>query len=147
MHDSDMAVVMAMMAFLPVLFVIVLLPTIFYLITLQRALSRCALESRTMSPGLVWLTIIPLFSLIWNFFVVNALSESLHREFTRRGITEEPRPGRSVGLAFAILCALSVIPIVNFATGIGAIVCWILYWVRIAGYSARIAEPFTPPGS
>ena len=147
MHDSDMAVAMAVMAFLPVLFVIVLLPTIFFLLTLQRALSRCALDSRTMSPGLVWLAIIPLFNLIWNFFIVNALAESLHREFTRRGIVAEPRPGRSVGLAYAILCALSLIPIVNFVTGIGAIVCWILYWVRIAGCSARIAEPFTPPGS
>lgn len=147
MRDSDMAVVVALIALLPVLFVISLLPTILYLITLQRALSRCALESRTMSPGLVWLSIIPLFSLIWNFFVVNALSGSLHREFTRRGIPEEPQPGRSLGLAFSILCALSLIPFINLLTVVGAIVCWILYWIRIAGYSARIAEPFTPPGS
>jgi hypothetical protein len=138
---------MALMAFLPIVLAILLLPTIFYLLTLQRALSRCAVESRTMSPGLVWLALIPVFNLVWAFFIVNALSNSLHAEFTRRGLAVEPQPARGLGLALAILCALSIVPVVNILTGIAALVCWILYWVKIAEYSARIAAPFTPPAS
>jgi hypothetical protein len=36
-----------------------LLPAIFFLLTLQRALGRCSPESRTMEPGEVWLLLYP----------------------------------------------------------------------------------------
>jgi lysylphosphatidylglycerol synthetase-like protein (DUF2156 family) len=130
MSQSDLTGMFALMAFLPIVAAVFLLPTIFFLFTLQKALSRCEPGSRTMVPGQVWLCLVPVFNLIWTFFVVNAVSDSLHREFTRRGMAEEPQPGRSLGMAFAILAVISV-------------VCWILYWVRIAGYSEKIAPPFT----
>ena len=142
MSQSDLTGMFALMAFLPIVAAIFLLPTIFFLLTLHKALSRCDPSSRTMVPGQVWLNLIPIFNLIWPFFVVNAISESLHREFTRRGMVEEPQPGRSLGMALAILAVISVVPILGFVTGIGALVCWILYWIKIAGYSEKIAQPF-----
>lgn len=143
MSQSDLTGAFALMAFLPIFFAICLLPMIFFLYTLQKALSRCEPGSRTMVPGQVWLCLVPVFNLIWAFFVVNALSDSLHREFTRRGMAEEPQPGRSLGMAFAILGVVSIVPILGFVTGIAALVCWILYWVKIAAYSAKIAQPFS----
>jgi len=142
MSQSDLTGMFALIAFLPILAAIVLLPTIFFLLTLQKALSRCEPGSRTMVPGQVWLCLVPVFNLIWTFFVVNAISDSLHREFTRRGMAEEPQPGRSLGMALAILAVISVVPILGFVTGVAALVCWILYWIKIAGYSEKIAQPF-----
>jgi hypothetical protein len=142
MNEHDLAGMFALMAFLPIVFAIALLPTIFFLLTLHKALSRCEPGSRTMVPGQVWLCLVPVFNLIWAFFVVNALSDSLHREFTRRGMVEEPQPGRSLGMALAILAVISIVPILGFVTGIAALVCWILYWIKIAGYSEKIAQPF-----
>jgi hypothetical protein len=141
MDQSDLTGMMALMAFLPILFVIVLLPTIFFLYTLQKALARCEPGSRTMTPGQVWISLVPLVNLVWPFLVVNAVSESLHREFTRRGMAEDPEPGRKLGLAFATLALLSAVPLLNLLTGIPMIVCWILYWVKIAGYSAKLEVP------
>src|SRR5271166_2160891 len=68
---------------------IMLLPMIFYLLTLQKAFSRCSPENRAMAPGMVWLMLIPLFNLVWHFIVVTNLSKTLGTEFQRRGITEE----------------------------------------------------------
>jgi len=111
---------------------------VLYLLTLYRALNRCSIESRAMQPGLVWLNLIPCFSLVWNFVIVNNLSKSLDAEFKKRGIPAEDRPGQTIGLAMAILCAVSLIPCVNYLAGPAAFICWIIYWVQIAGYSGKL---------
>lgn len=124
--------------------VISLLPTIFYLISLQKAFTRCQPKNRAMEPGLVWLMLIPIFSTIWHFFVVINLSESLHREFTDRSLEAEPFPGKSIGLAMCILNVCSIIPYLGILAGLAGFVCWIIYWVKIADYSSRLACD-TPP--
>ncbi|MFN0030788.1 MAG: hypothetical protein ACKVOR_01365 [Flavobacteriales bacterium] len=112
-----------------------LIPFIFYLITLQNTLKAVRIENRTMPPGQVWLLLIPLFSLVWNFFVVNRVADSLANEYASRGLTpEEIRPGYNVGLAMAILQVCGLIPVLGGFAGLGALICWIIYWVKVAGY-------------
>jgi hypothetical protein len=134
--------------------IILMIPMIFFLISLQKALSACSYDSRTMSPPLVWLLFIPLFNFVWSFVVVNALSNSLHNELVKRHIAESSAPGRGVGLAWSILSVLSIIPLVGILTGLAAFICWIAYWVSVSGYSAKLrAIPYwsgvqtqNPPG-
>ncbi len=117
-----------------------LVVVIFYLLTLQRALTRCSPENRAMQPGMVWLSLIPCFNLVWQFFIVINVAKSLGAEFKKRGIPEEENPGQGIGLAMCILKVVSAIPYVGCVTGIGALVCWIIYWVKIAGYSQKLAS-------
>jgi hypothetical protein len=119
-------------------FAIVLLPTIFFLITLQRALTKCSPANRTMTPGLVWLQMIPFFGLIWQFFVVIAIANSLQNEFAARRIPAEPKPGQSLGLAMCITRVCTVIPFLGVFAGIASIVLWIVYWVKIAEFSRKL---------
>jgi len=119
------------------------IPLIFYLLTLQKALSRCSPGSRTLSPGLVWLLLIPLFGLVWHFVIVVSLSKSLHNEFVKRSISEDENPGLLIGLATCILPLLGGVPHVR-GLGVAALVCWIIYWVKIAGYSARLENAVSP---
>jgi hypothetical protein len=122
--------------------ILFLIPAIFYLLTLQNALTKCAPASRTMEPGMVWLLLIPLFSVIWNFFVVMALAKSLGNEFRSRGIPcPDPLPGQSIGMAMSICSCCGMIPIVNFLAGPAALVLWIVYWVKIAEFSSMINFP------
>lgn len=121
-----------------VLPLIIIVPGVFYLLTLQRALSQCSRESRSMEPGLVWLLLIPLLNVIWHFFVVTAISTSLHKEFAKRNISEDPKPGRAVGLAMCVLFAVTVVPHLSVPATFAAIMCWIVYWVKIAAYSAEL---------
>jgi len=120
---------------------ILLIPAIFFILTMQRALQRCAPENRTMTPASAWLLLIPLFNLVWDFILVSQMAASLEREFKQRNIPVEPFPGKNVGLAWCILTVCSIIPILGILTGIAALVCWILYWVKIAGFSATLASP------
>ena len=120
---------------------IMIIPAIFYLLTLQKALERCSIESRTTSPGSVWLLLIPLFNLVWLFIIVTKISESLHNEFTKRNIPEDPQPGKSLGITYAVLVVCSIIPLLGILASLAALVCWILYWVKIAGYSKKLEQP------
>ena len=132
-----------------------LLPLIFYLVTLHRALDRCSPSNRVMSPYLVWLLIVPLFNVIWHFVVVLSLSKSLHREFEHRGMNDSPAPGRNVGLAASILLIAGLVPYLDFLLII-SVLCWIVYWHQISDYAAKLqpetnesvarqpAEPETP---
>lgn len=119
-----------------------LAPTIFYLLSLQRVLERCSPALRTMSPGKVWLLLIPVFNLVWNFIIVIHISDSVAREFASRHTDgSEAAPGKSVGLAMCILSVASIIPIVGVLTGVAGFVCWIVYWVKVSDMNRRLEQP------
>ncbi len=104
-----------------------LIPTIFYLKTLQDTLKEISEENRRMPPANVWLLLIPLFNVVWIFFVVKAISESLYLEYAKYGIGNSEKPTHSIGMAMAILQICFIIP---FA-GLAAFICWILYWIKV----------------
>jgi hypothetical protein len=128
-----------------VVFAIMLVPAIFYLLTLQKALERCDPQSRTTSPGSVWLMFIPLFNLVYQFILVSNISQSLSNEFARRGMTNMDRePGKTLGIATGVLNLTGIIPIIGIPLALAGLICWILYWVKIADFSNRIAMPLSP---
>ena len=117
-----------------------LIPAIFYILTLQKALTQSAPVSRTMEPALMWLLIIPFVHLIFSFFVVLAMSKSLANEFARRGMPNyDPQPGQAVGLAMSICGCCTVVPLLGLITFWAFLVLWIIYWVKIADYSRRLS--------
>ena len=124
---------------------IMLVPAIFYLLTLQKALTRCSPESRAMQPGMVWLMFIPLFNMVWHFLVVINVAKSLDAEFQKRGMQEEANPGKTIGLVMCILVCCGIIPILGILCSLGGLVCWIIYWIKIAGFSAKLATPAGAP--
>ncbi len=135
-----------LLTLLPIVFLIVIVPTILLDLLLHRALARCAPSSRTMSPGLVWISLIPVVGLFWPFRAVNAVATSLHNEFVRRGIVEDSAPGKTLGMAYATLALLSAIPLVNFVTVLPGAVCWALYCIKIASLTKKLDPPF-PAGA
>jgi hypothetical protein len=116
-----------------------LLPTIFYLITMQKALEAVSPENRQMPPGQVWLSLIPLFNFVWMFFVVNKIAESFQLECYRLNITTtELKPTHGVGSAKNILRLCAFIPVVGILASLGFIVCWILHWIKVNKYKNLI---------
>lgn len=142
MYEETLTVGIIGMVFIVILTIILLslIPTIFYLLTLQKAFNRCQPSNRAMEPGLVWLQLIPLFNIVWHFFIVINLSDSLEREFAQRGLPTEPAPGKSLGLAMCILNVCTIIPYLAALAGLAGLICWIVYWVKIADYSSRLAN-------
>jgi hypothetical protein len=113
-----------------------LIALIFYLLTLERALKKCAPASRTIEPWKVWLTLIPLFGLIWHFVIVVNVAKSLGNEFARLGIScPEWAPGLAIGLAACICDCGFYLPLVGRYAAVAGFVLWLVYWKRIANYS------------
>jgi len=109
---------------------------IVYIAFLSGVLRKCSPASRTMEPGMVWLLLVPLLNVIWNFLVVTALARSLGNEFRLRNIpTDNPEPGKSIGIAMCVCGACSIIPIVNIIAALPNLILWIMYWVKMAEYA------------
>ncbi|HVJ06727.1 MAG TPA: zinc ribbon domain-containing protein [Candidatus Saccharimonadales bacterium] len=127
--------------FLPFFFLMFLVITGFYIayiLTLQRAISRCAPQNRATSPESAWLLLIPLFNMFWQFILYPRISETLEREFRARNLSIEPQPLRNLGLTVAVLHVCWIIPVVHFFTGVAGFICLILYWVKISEYSNQL---------
>ena len=116
-----------------VILLVLLIPYVFFLINLQKTLASISPENRKVEPGSVWLMFIPLFNLVWQFILVDRISDSIAAECNRLNIPlEERRPTYNIGLAYCILSiAGGFIPVVGF---LAAIVCFIIYWVKTAAY-------------
>jgi hypothetical protein len=122
-----------------VFFAVGLVVKIFYILTLQKALGRCAPQNQAMASGLIWLLLIPIFAMVWHFFVVLNLAKSLGQEFRARGMTEDPAPGKAIGLAMCICAPCAVIPFIRILLGLATLILWIIYWVKMAEYSRKLA--------
>lgn len=135
-------------------FAVAIVVAVFYFLTLMNALSRCHPRNRLMEPGLVWLGMIPLFNIVWAFFNNLRVPDSLKKEFRDRGMDDGSDYGRGLGLTMAILgvagfvigilggvARVQAFAILNNVLGLAAFVLWIIFWVKIAGYSSRLAAP------
>lgn len=146
--------IMAGLLALAVFFGVFLIPFIFYILTLSKALNKCSPASRTMQPGMLWLLLIPLFNLIWHFLVVSAMAQSLGNEFRTRGVMNvEPEPGKSPGMAMCICGVCGLIPLLGILASLASLILWIMYWVKIAEFSRQLdavryvgAAPTIAPG-
>ena len=132
--SEDIALIAVIIVFL----VVYLTVMIFFLLTLHRTLGRIHPNNRTMEPWQVWLNLIPCFVLIWAFITVNRIAESLDNEFYDRRIRSEEDFGRGLGMTAAVLEVLAKIPYIGLLFSIAAMICWIIYWVKIAGYSRQL---------
>jgi cobalamin synthase len=111
---------------------------------LYQALSRLPERYRQMQPGLVWLLMIPVFNLVWNFFVFLWTSQSYKAYFEdqRQNVGDA---GWTLGLVYSILVVVTPIPCLGAVAGIAALVLLIIYLVKINDLKNRIPQQPEPP--
>ena len=130
---------------------LVLLPMIFFLLMQQSLLKNIQAHNRTISPGEVFLQLIPLFGMVWQFIVVTRISDSIRRElsadqtfsFEQSGAALMPahiRPTYGIGIAYCVLFCCSIIPVLGMLAGFAGIICWIIYWVKLAEYKTLLQQ-------
>ena len=115
-----------------------LIPLTFYYLCLSKCLQVCHEENRYMSPGKVWLNFIPFFACVYIFFTVSNISKSIVKEYESLGIKSPTTGGKGIGIAYAVLSAIGIIPYLNIITGVPCLICWIIHWVRISSCSNEI---------
>ncbi|MAN36391.1 MAG: hypothetical protein CMI21_02015 [Opitutae bacterium] len=89
-------------------------------------------EDRAMTPGQVWLLLIPIFSLYWQFRVyMLGIPQSFKNYFERRGNQEVGDCGKNMGMWLCICTFGSMIPVLGTLVGIGGLVLLVLWMVKI----------------
>jgi hypothetical protein len=120
---------------------ILIIPWFFFLLNLNGLLEQVDPRRRAMSPGHVWLNFIPVFNLGWFLYTVVRVRDSVRAEYAARGWTPDGDFGYSVGLIAGVLGILSVfgiIPFLGWAVSLGALVCWIVYWLKTSEFKHRL---------
>jgi hypothetical protein len=129
-----------LIVFIGLILLVFLTVYILYLLTLSRALEQCSRKNRTMEPGMVWLNLVPCLNLVWQFMTVNAVAESLGNEFYSRRMDRRGEDyGKGLGIATCALHLAGAIPYLGALFTLPWLVCFILYWVKIAGFSKQLA--------
>jgi len=140
------------------------IPAILFFLAQQRILQVISPGNREMTPGLVWLQFIPLFGMLWQFFVVIQIARSISKEMAFKmgesilGQSEvqiketQDSPTYTIGIAYCILTTLGII--INYS-GISSssplaflesvclltgMVCWIIYWVRLVNTKNELVK-------
>ncbi len=111
-----------------------ILPWFFFLLNLHNLLGKVSPVNRAMPAAHVWLNFIPVFNLAWFLYTVVKVRDSVRNEYRARGWPEEGDPGYNLGLATGVLAIVTFVmgwvPVLGWAFGIAQLVCWILYWLR-----------------
>jgi hypothetical protein len=145
--EFPIAIIIGVIVAFVVIFLILEILWFFYARTMSNALKQVSEGSRAMQPGLPYLMMIPCFNIVWQFFIAIQVPASLQAEFRNRGMDDGSDYGKSMGLTAAIIWAVEVfmgcIPFVNYCApfvAIAGVVFWIIFWVKIAGLSSKLAS-------
>jgi hypothetical protein len=116
------------------------------------SLSKVPPEYRqNITPGQVWLLLIPLFGIVWNFFVYQRIPDSFRAYFESTGRPQPGDYGKQLGLWYSISVCCCIVPCVNYIAGPAALVLLIILIVKFVGYKNLIVSgggmgfPVNPP--
>jgi len=144
-----MSLIMVVLGFFGLFMLIGIAVKAFICYHLSQCLQRIPPEYRRQEPGMVWLLLIPFFSLVWNFFVWPKVAESFKAYFNAQGRTDVGDCGGGLALALSICGACSLVA--GALAGIAALVMMIILLVQFNGYKNQIsmvadkAFPTVPP--
>ena len=102
---------------------------IMFLLSVSRCLQQVSPRNRQMEPGQVWLALIPIFGFVWIIIMVIRVADSLKDEYYDRGMRGDGDFGKTLGIVYIVSSVIC---------GPVGLVCWIMYWVKIAGYTKEL---------
>lgn len=137
---GDYAAFAVIGGFILVFFLVFLVIFIFFLLSLQKALNLTGEENREMSPGLVWLNLIPIFNLGWMVYTVIKVSEAINKKHLAHNVVDPSQGSKMIGLLYAIAIICSIIPFIGGLFGLAGLVLFIIYWINIANYNKAMTQ-------
>jgi len=114
---------------------------IFWLVVMNKSIDQVSHDIRKMEPGAVWLCLIPLFGLIWQFMVISAVADGIAKELlVRNMLPREEKPAYAMGLTGCILISFCIIPYIGPAFGLIGLIFMIVHAVKISAYSRELEQ-------
>jgi hypothetical protein len=121
--------IILLLCFYGAIIVIALVVQICFLLTMSRCLREISPRNRRMEPGQVWLCLIPIFGFVWTIIMIIRVSDSLDDEYYSRRLRPDGDFAKTLGIVYIVSA---------FICGLVAIVCLIMYWVKIVGYTRTL---------
>jgi hypothetical protein len=149
--------------------VLFLLPAIFFLRSVATSLGQTR-RHHGVAPGLAYLALIPIFSMGWQFYLLINVTKGVKGRYGELGWN----PGDAgyglgltacilnvaVGFLNVLLSRTSAGPALVALLGLGGLIVWIVYWVKLSGFNKQLAMvppagayppppgyPYAPPGA
>lgn len=121
-----------------IIFALWVVPQVFFILSVQTALRLVDDEFRQVTPGLAWLLFIPVFNLIWIFFLVTYMRRGYEKMWENQRLSRETSAGFGLGIGFGVASVFCLIPGLNLIAWLPALVLWILYWVQVSQLKALV---------
>ena len=118
---------------------VVLAISVFIAYLLYDALRRLPPRCQQMSPGLVFLMVVPFLGIFWLFVVVMRVAQAYQRYFADRDRTDVGDCGLGVGLAWAGTAVGSIIPVIGWFSALASLVLMVMYLVQVSKLKAMVA--------
>jgi hypothetical protein len=113
------------------------------LVAAMNCLEQCDRRRRKMEPGQVWLALIPAFGMVWIYFVILHVEESLEREYKDRGLRRPKDFGQTLGLS-AVICwqagALLMCVAVGALGVVAAAGLFVPYWMALTKHGKKLLD-------
>ena len=116
----------------------------------QKTVALVRPENRRINPWEVWLQLIPLYNIVWQFFVVRRIAASIENELNSPvddsilGIESKiyQLPTYTPGLLTCIFICIGYIPfpLLQVLAFCASMVTWIVYWVQLAKYRGKLKQ-------
>jgi len=137
--DEEAAVILGIgIVVILVILLVSLAIGVFIAYVIYAAQNRVPREHQKLEPALVWLLVVPVLQIVWIFMVAIKVPESLKSYFDAQEDATVGDCGRGVGLGWAICTIVSWIPFLGFITGLAALICMILFLVKVNELKNRI---------
>ena len=84
------------------------------------------------------------FSLVFNFYMVNKIAESVAAELASRNMPMEGKPTYNIGMFMCACNTLALVAGLPYLAGVGTMasiagfVAWIMYWVKTNEYKIKL---------
>jgi hypothetical protein len=128
----------AMFGVICFILIVAIIIQVFFILTCSRCVEKVSRRNRAIEPGACWLQIIPLFNLYYTFVLTSKVSESVRNEYESRRLRPDGDFGKQIGMWWAICNVASLVPYLGTLTGLVGLVLFIIYWVKVYGYSKEL---------
>ena len=118
-----------MLAFL---IIIPLVAFSFYIREISKTLAAIDPSCRTQKPAMAWLLLIPIFHVIWFFFLLKNIQAGFQKMFDQQLIEKPIDTGYNYGIAMGCCWVASFIPSLFFIALIPMFVFSILHWNKLS---------------
>ena len=96
--------------FAALLIIIPFVTFVFYIRAISKTIKAIDPEYRTQAPGMAWLLLIPVFNVIWFFFLLKAIKTGFLRMHENKRISQPIDTGNTYGIAMGCCWAAIFIP-------------------------------------